>query len=824
MNLSDKTRADLGWDLLLGHLASRCGTERGAAAARALAPLPAIEDALARQAEVSEARALQDSGEPLTFGGIIDLTAVLERARKGGVLLGTELLDVSRALQAGARLRRHLAARAERTPRLLGRAALLAELSNVSAPIANAFDDAGGLRDSASPALRGLRQRAQALQAELGERTDRLLNEGHIAPYLQDRFVTQREERYVVPVRADARARVRGIVHGTSASGATVFVEPEEIIDLNNRLKLAQLEVADEERRILAELSALVAEAAVRIAQNLEILSHLDLVNGAARLSSDLRAGPLPLHPPGQGGIDLRNARHPLLHLGGVAVVPSDITVPAGGALVVSGPNAGGKTVALKAAGLCALMARAGLHAPVQEGSSMPAFTAVLTDVGDDQSLERSLSTFSAHMLNLCAYLAKAETEKQGLLILLDEVAAGTDPEQGAALAQAILEHFARCGATVIVTTHYDRLKALAAQDRRFVNASVGYDLDRLQPTYRLHLGVPGASGAVLVARRLGLPVEVAARAEVLLGDRRAGIEELLQNLSRERERLLGERQAAEEARRRAEADERAAHALHAEAQAELRRARRQAHDEAVTSLRRARQELEDLSRSARKAAQQAEAGEKEATATVQAHKGRIEKLAKEVAAAAPAPEVPPGRAAGPADVVPGARVVVPRLGGIGTVVSDVMKDKVVVQVGALKLSVDVAELLVPQGEGRQQRQRQAPGQGQAQVPVPVQVQAGPGQGPAGGGGGGGGRIRTPASTLDVRGERVDAALSRAEKFLDDAMRAGESAIFIIHGHGTGALRAAIRAHFQGYPGVSSLYAAGQADGGDGVTVLELGA
>lgn len=823
MNLSDKTRADLGWDLLLGHLAARCGTERGAASARALAPLPDIEDALARQAEVSEARALQDSGEPLTFGGVIDLGAVLERARKGGVLLGTELLDVSRALQAGARLRRHLAARAERAPRLLGRAALLAELSNVSGPIADAFDDAGGLRDSASPALRGLRQRAQALQVELGERTDRLLNEGHIAPYLQDRFVTQREDRYVVPVRADARARVRGIVHGTSASGATVFVEPEEIIDLNNRLKLAQLEVADEERRILTELSALVADAAVRIAQNLEILAHLDLVNGAARLSIDLRANPLPLQRPGPGGsgIDLRNARHPLLHLGGVAVVPSDISVPAGGALVVSGPNAGGKTVALKAAGLCALMARSGLHAPVQEGSSMPAFAEVLTDVGDDQSLERSLSTFSAHMLNLCAYLAKAQmamTQQQGLLILLDEVAAGTDPEQGAALAQAVLEHFARCGATVIVTTHYDRLKALAAQDRRFVNASVGYDLDRLQPTYRLHLGVPGASGAVLVARRLGLPVEVAARAEALLGDRRAGIEELLQNLSRERERLLGERQAAAEARRRAEADERAAQALHAEVQAELRKARRQAHDEAVTSLRKARQELEDLARSARKAAQQDEAGARRET---EVHKGRLEKLAKEVAAAAPAPEVPPGRAAGPADVLPGAKVVVPRLGGIGTVVSDVVKDKVVVQVGALKLNVDVAELLVPQGEGGRQQRRQAPVQ--AQVPAPVQAQADgsgqePGQGP-----GGGGRIRTPASTLDVRGERVDAALARAEKFLDDAMRAGESAIFIIHGHGTGALRAALRAHFTGYPGVTSLYAAGQADGGDGVTVLELG-
>ncbi|MCS6912816.1 MAG: endonuclease MutS2 [Myxococcales bacterium] len=790
--ISDKTRADLGWDVLLGHLADRCHTLRGKALAQQLSLLPTAEDAHARQAEIAEARGLADRGEGLPLGGVSDVSPSLERACKGGVLSPQELCDIGRTLEAGARLRRHLLCRGECVPRLMGRALLLTELRELATAIADALDESAELRDTASPALRALRQKVQALGAELSRRAESLLSEGHIEPHLQDRFVTQREGRYVLPVRADARTRVRGIVHGVSASGATVFVEPEEIIDLNNRLRLAQLEMADEERRILAELSRSVSEAAPRIRQNLEILTTLDLIAAAAQLSSDLRAVPVTLLPTGTGSIDLRNIRHPLLHLAGVQVVPSDLVCPAGGALVITGPNAGGKTVALKAVGLCVLMARAGLHCPVQEGSSLPLFEEVLTDIGDDQSLERSLSTFSAHVLNVRAFLERAGP---GTLVLLDEVLSGTDPEQGAALAQAVLERLVALSATVVVTTHHDRLKALAATQPRFHNASVGYDMERLEPTYRLHLGVPGSSGALRVARRLGLPEEVVARAEALLGARQSDLEALLQLLSQERELLTAERQAAAEARRSAQVREQEAAQLLQEARAELRRARRAAHDEAVVALRRARQELEEAQRAVRLAREQP--GRVEA---LQEARQQIDRLAREVATRAPEPDAPAGRAATAQDLVPGAEVLVPRMGARGTVLTEPVRGKVVVQVGALRLSVEAAELRIPEGTVRPR--------GTAS-PTPAPAPRPP-------------YVRTAETTLDLRGERVEAALALAEKFLDDALRQGLPAIYLLHGHGTGALRAALREHFRNHPAVAALRPASQSEGGDGVTILEL--
>ena len=279
-----KTRLDLGWQALTEQLAQRCHTMRGSALAQALTLLDSIEEARLRQVEISEARGLQDSGEPLQFGGITDVLPSLQRSEKGGVLLPSELVEIAHTLLGGSRLRRHLQSRVHRAPRLGNHAERIAELPEVAGPISDAFDEQGALRDNASPALGGLRQRTNQLLAELGRRTDGLLNELHIAPHLQDRFVTQREERYVLPVRADARTRIRGIVHGTSASGATVFVEPEEIIELNNKLKLAQLEVAEEERRILAELSQRVEEAVPRIVVNLTELGYLDLIDAAALL------------------------------------------------------------------------------------------------------------------------------------------------------------------------------------------------------------------------------------------------------------------------------------------------------------------------------------------------------------------------------------------------------------------------------------------------------------------------------------------------------------------------------------------------------------
>jgi DNA mismatch repair protein MutS2 len=455
-----KTLESLGWASLLEYLAARTHTSRGAERARALELLDDIEAARRRSAEIAEARLLRELDEPLPFGGVHDIAAHLARASKGGDLDGPELVAVAQTVNATGRLKRHLTTHAATAPLLAGRAAPIALLAHVSGPILDSFEEGGRLSDNASAALGPMRRKVAALHEELSRRVKVLLDDPEISPYLQDRFYTQREDRYVVPLRAEARARVRGIVHGTSQSGHTVFVEPEVVVDLNNRLKLAESEVTEEEQRILAELSGYVREEAEAIGIAAAIAEELDLLDACARLADDTGASAAALGAP---DLELRRARHPLMLLAGRTCVPNDIVLPAGKTLVISGPNAGGKTVALKTAGLAALMARAGLHLPVNDGSSVPWYLGVEVDIGDDQSLERNLSTFSAHVMNLVDFLERAGGET---LLLVDELAVGTDPEQGSALAQAVLEAFADRGAQVIVTTHYERLKALPTATR----------------------------------------------------------------------------------------------------------------------------------------------------------------------------------------------------------------------------------------------------------------------------------------------------------------------------------------------------------------------
>jgi DNA mismatch repair protein MutS2 len=811
--LSPKTAADLGWQRLLDELVRRAQTVRGQTLARALPLYDHLDAARARHDEVTEARALHDIGEPLPFFGdgfaVRHVDEALQRSGKAGALDPQSLRDVALTLAAGARVRRHLVAHRQ-APRLLGRAALISDLDDVSGAILDSFEDGAGtvrLRDRASPALGGLRRNALRIREELERKLERLLEGTHIAPHLQDRFFTQREDRYVVPIRVDARSQVRGIVHGTSQSGQTVFVEPEDLVDLNNRLKLAELEVAEEERRILAELSRLVEEQLPRIQTNLDVLAELDLIDAKARLSIDLRATAPELQPldAENATLDLRRARHPLMVLAEAAkesprtIVPNDVVLGVGETLVVSGPNAGGKTVALKLSGLLVLMARAGLHVPAQEGSRVPWFSAVLSDIGDDQSIERDLSTFSAHVLALQSFLQAAA---RGVLVLLDEVAVGTDPAEGAALAQAVLEALADKGASAIVTTHYDRLKALPTTDERFMNASVGFDLERLQPTYELHLGVPGASGAIRVAKRLGVGDAICARATELAGAGQASLEQLLLDLEVERKRIIATRAATEAERVEAERKHAEAEARAAQAKERLEAARRGAHDEAVETLRRARAELDRTATVLRRHISDG----KITDASVLESKRQIEAAAKEVHAHAHEAEAPPGRPATAAELKPGVAVWVRKLGARATVTSAPKGKQVAVQAGPLKINVTVEELTILEAQGKQQQSARAKrGHNAFEVPPPPKT-----------------LVRAGYNTLDVRGERVDAAIGLAEKFLDDALRTGSEAVFVIHGHGTGALRESLRKQLTSFPGVATVRPATPEEGGDGVTVIVL--
>ncbi|HWM86933.1 MAG TPA: Smr/MutS family protein [Kofleriaceae bacterium] len=799
-----ETIGQLGWDQILADLARRCRTTPGERRARALGFLPDPDAARARMAEIGEARDLRGSGSPLPFGGVVDVREAVGRSVKGAVLEPGELVAVGETARGCDRLQRHLREQRERAPRLFRRAEAVAALGHVFHPILDAFDEAGRLHDHASDELAARRKHAAHVRGELDRRARDLLDDRRWADALQDRFFTQRDERCVLPIKVEARSRVRGIVHGTSHSGQTVFIEPEALVELGNQLVLAQHAVADEERRILAQLSSYVAEDAEPLLRALDVAAELDAIAAAADQADALSATAPAIDP--DGGFDLQRARHPLMELGGRPCVPNDVRMARGVGLVVSGPNAGGKTVSLKTTGLAVLMARAGLHVAAGPASSLPWIERVESDIGDPQSLEKDLSTFSGHLVRLAGMLRSAGPRT---LVLLDELCVGTEPEQGAALAQAVLEALVGRGAQVMVATHYERLKALAATDPRFANASVGFDLDAMLPTFQLHLGVPGTSGALALARRLELDGELVARAETLLGARRADIEELLVALADERERLSAERAELDDTR--AEADRALAAAQLAEERARERerKVREGSHDEAVAALRDARRELDELRVAVRRRKRSSGTGAPAAT-DVRELGAEVDAAAARIAAHAPARAVAAGEAApDPSELRPGVEVRVVPLSATGAVVSPAENGRVAVQIGALRTTVSVADVrLVSRREQRREQRGPRPGR------AAVTTVTAPNEGRA--------LRRSPDATLDLRGDRVDDALSALDRFLDDSMRASREVVFVIHGHGTGALRNAIRQHVGAHPAVSQFRPGEQSEGGDGVTVAWL--
>ncbi|HEY5926855.1 MAG TPA: Smr/MutS family protein [Kofleriaceae bacterium] len=804
--MAPKTLEDLGWPTLVDHWAKRCATKRGEAVVRANALFDAADAARERTKEISEARDLAAQDAALPLGGISDIADAIARVRKAAALDAPELVAVATTGKSLARLRIHLREHADSAPRLAARGTAIADLGHVFHPILEAFDADGKLVDHASDALGPLRRALASLKATLEKRMDSMLSDERFAPYLQDQYYTQREDRYVLPVRTDGKGFVRGIVHGTSQSAATLFIEPEEIVDLNNRMKLAEAEVADEERRILAEFSSWVAEEADAFAESTAVAETLDVVAAAARMADDtVSAEPIIDDTP---RIALLHARHPLMLLAERRCVANDVTVAAGATLLVSGPNAGGKTVALKTVGLAALMARAGLHLTVESGSAIGWFTDVVTDIGDAQNLEKDLSTFSGHMVNLRQLLATAGS---GTLVLIDEIAVGTDPDQGAALAQAVLEALAARGVTCLVTTHYERLKALGAADPRFANASVGFDFDRLEPTFKLHLGSPGSSGALAVAKRMGIANPVVERARELLGSAGTRVEELLASVADQRRRIEEERAALLAELEAAEAERNALRTHRDRTLARYEKQTRAAHGEALSALRAARREIDDVRQEVRA---------KAAAATPDDVRAATRKLVAPGAAVAqhePKRKLPPGTPATPESLVPGTPVIVPSLGRC-EVAAPAWDGKVEVRLGQMRATVPIADVLIDSHRSARRAERERAVEDAAndkpQGPSVVLVDGVPAGGRA--------TARTIDSTIDVRGQRVDEAVSNVDRFLDESLMASRDTVFIVHGHGTGALRQAVRTHLGSHKAIDKFRAGEQNEGGDGVTVAFL--
>ena len=801
--IAQRTLDDLGWPAFVDHWARRCATRRGELAVRADHRFDEIADARVRAAEISEARDLAARDMRLPLGGIAEVDGAIERVRKSAALDAPELVAVATTGRALARLRAHLREHAELAPKLAARGAQLADLGHVFHPILEAFDADGRLVDHASDELGPLRRAAASIKAQLEKRMDGLVTDERFASYLQDAYYTQREDRYVLPVRHDGKGFVRGIVHGASQSGQTLFIEPEEIVDLNNRLKLAEADVAAEERRIFVKFSGWIAEEADGFAQSLVAAETLDVIAAAAIIADDTVASEPILDDAPK--IALLHARHPLMLLADKRVVANDVTVAAGQTLLVSGPNAGGKTVALKTVGLCALMARGGLHLTAESGSAIGWFRDVVTDIGDAQNLEKDLSTFSGHMVNLRTLLADAAP---GMLVLIDEIAVGTDPDQGAALAQATLEAVAAKGATAIVTTHYERLKTLGSADPHFANASVGFDLERLEPTFKLHLGAPGSSGALAVAKRMGLPNGVVERARELVGAAGTRVEDLLASVADQRRRIEEER-AALLAELEAVEAERATMRTHRDrTNARFEKQVRTAHGEALSALRAARREIDDVRKELR--AKQ--------DLTIDDARAATRKLVVPGASVAqhePRRKLPPGTPATVESLVIGAPVIVPRLGRC-EVVSLPHDGKVEVRLGQMRALVPIADVLMDSHRAARAAEREREREVPDDKPAPgvVLVDGVPAGGRA--------TARTIDSTIDVRGQRVDEAVANVDRFLDESMLASRDTAFVVHGHGTGALRNAVRVHLGQHKGIEKFRAGEPNEGGDGVTVAFL--
>jgi len=800
--MDEKTLHVLEFDKVLARLAGYCDFSASADLARALRPVTSLDLARDRLAETSEARLLLATSDA-TIGGAHDIRAAVDLAAHGGVLEPVDLIEVRNTLIAVRTLKTLIDKRAAECPRLAELALPLPPTLGLVDAISRAISERGEVLDSASPRLASLRTELRVAHDRLMSRLQKLISDPKTVPMLQEALITQRDGRYVVPLRAEFKGRIRSVIHDQSSSGATLFVEPLFAVELNNAVREIELAERDEVRRVLAELSRQVGERADDIIPGIAALAELDLAFARAKYADDLRAHEPILHPlTGSDGaalpvvLRLYRARHPLLDPG--TVVPVDFVLdPQTFAVVITGPNTGGKTVSLKTAGLLALMAQSGLHLPAGSGAEISVFDAVWADIGDEQSIEQSLSTFSGHITNIVRILDKADRRA---LVILDELGAGTDPQEGAALARAILTFLLERGVTTLVATHYPELKSFAHTTPGVVNASLEFNLETLRPTYHLTIGLPGRSNALAIAERLGLPAAIidGARAEIDPADLRA--EDLLDEIHRQRDLARDDRAAAEQARAEAEAMRRELadrlDALEDERLKVLETARAEA-DEKTRQL---TAEIDDLRKQlvrARKPLEQ-----------VQKVKQKAEKLAEQAAA-------PVVRKPSAAPQAEGGRWA-PRLGeqvrlrtlGQSGVVTALGEAEAEVQIGALRVRARLADL---QPAGAEQP---APAEGK---PVKKKKSAEPA----------GGKTSTPSANspgmeIDLRGQLADDAVDMLERYIEQAYLSGMPFVRIIHGKGTGKLRQAVREWLKGHPHVAAFETGRENEGGDGVTVAKM--
>jgi DNA mismatch repair protein MutS2 len=790
-----RTLRSLEYDKIKERLASEVGSEPARELARALQPATDLDTARRLQGETSEARDLLDANRGFSVSGLRDIREPLLVAGKGGALDATELLDIAQVLAIARRTAGVFRASGTHYPRLARHADALVPLPEVENRLRRCFDDKGEMTDHASPRLAQIRGRLQSARQAVISRVEGVIKSTEFRPMLREAIVTIRAGRYCVPVRSEFKGEFRGIVHDTSSSGATLFMEPLGAVEANNELTELHRAEGVEMERILRELSELVGAHSAEIDASLQALVALDFIAGRAHLGHRLR-GVEPVFTD-NGLLDLHEARHPLLS---DPVVANDVRLgDEFTGLVITGPNTGGKTVLLKTVGLLALMAQSGIPIPAMTGSRLPFYRRIFADIGDEQSIEQSLSTFSSHMTQIALVVREAQP---GDLALLDEIGAGTDPAEGAGLAKAVLSALVRRGAQIIATTHYGELKSFAYLEPGVENASVEFDSESLRPTFRLRIGLPGSSNAFSIAARIGLPPEIVEEAEASLGESRVALEQLIRQLGDTQRGLERERSEAQLMRSEVEALESQYRTRLAEIEGRRLQELRKAHDEAEELVLDTRRQVAALLDALRAEAREARRAEGKTAPTARAEVSRrareeLGKIGDQVAQNAPEPLPSPTPRRQLTEVTLGQTVMIPAIRQRGIVVS--LPDdegEVALRVGILNVKVPLADLeyveetRAPAAEGDVARLRF--------------------------------EKRAVADEIHLRGMRVDEALYELDKYLDDALMAGLPEVRIVHGRGTGAVRRAVEEELRRHPRVASYRLGGPGEGGEGVTVATL--
>ncbi len=797
--MDEKSLVTLEYPKVLERLAAFADFSASAELARRIRPTSDLAEALERQAVTSEAVRLLSVKAEAGIGGALDIRPLIERAKRSAVLLPGELLDIKGTLIAARDLARTFEHKQTEYPHLAVIAAPLPPPPGLIEVISRTISDRGEIMDSASAKLAAIRAEIKIAHERLMSKLTRMINDPKNQPHLQEAIITQRNGRYVVPVRAESRGRIRSIVHDQSASGATLFVEPLVVVELNNQYHEAQLAERDEERRILTDLTDQVGAFAEEIKELVAALARMDLALMCAKYAEALHAVEPVLvefrktgrekHP--GSTILLYHARHPLLDP--ATVVPIDVNLDEKTySLVITGPNTGGKTVSLKTVGLLVLMAQSGLHIPAQSGSTLSIFQKVYADIGDEQSIEQSLSTFSGHITNMVRILNRADAHS---LVLFDELGAGTDPQEGSALARALLAHLVEKRITNLVATHYPELKAFAHATPGVVNASMEFDLKTLRPTYNLIIGLPGRSNALAIAEKLGLSKEIVQSARGLLDPLDLQADDLLNEIHNQRTIARKARGAADRAR--FEADQmrselaRRLEKIEDERQAILEKARSQQEKE-VEGL---TTELESLRKALARAHQPLDA--------LKAVQERVEDLRANV-------EQPVVRrvvnSAPPRTLRLGDKVRLRTLNMEG-VVSALGEGDLEVVLGNLRVRARLSDVIragqvepVAEGQPAAARREAVP----ARDPSPAPF------------------APSPGVELDLRGQRAEDALEALERYLESAYLSGMPYVRVIHGKGTGRLRLVIREELAKSEFVTSYESGKDNEGGDGVTVAQI--